>query len=69
MTALLDLRQTSRRRLLVLACSATKRPDPSYMPVRERYDGPLWRTLRAADPGGSTRKLRRESGAPGFVTR
>lgn len=37
------------RRLLILACSATKRDDPTYMPAIERYDGPLWRTLRAAD--------------------
>jgi hypothetical protein len=38
------------RRLLVLACSATKRPDPGRIPARLRYDGPLWRTLRATDP-------------------
>lgn len=38
------------RRLLILACSATKRRAPGLMPARERYDGPLWRTLRAADP-------------------
>jgi len=38
------------RRLLVLACSATKRPDPGRIPARHRYDGPLWRTLRATDP-------------------
>jgi hypothetical protein len=37
-------------RLLILACSATKRDGPAYMPAIERYDGPLWRTLRAADP-------------------
>lgn len=52
MTALLDLRHTRRRRLVILACSATKRPDPGYIPARERYDGPLWRTLRAVDPDG-----------------
>lgn len=39
-------------RLLVLACSATKRPDPHSIPALARYDGPLWRTLRAADPEG-----------------
>ena len=38
------------RPLLVLACSATKRPDPGRIPARHRYDGPLWRTLRATDP-------------------
>jgi hypothetical protein len=36
-------------RLLILACSATKRDGPAYMPAIERYDGPLWKTLRAAD--------------------
>lgn len=37
-------------RLLILACSATKRDGEIYMPAIERYDGPLWRTLRAVDP-------------------
>lgn len=37
-------------RLLILACSATKRDGDTYMPAIDRYDGPLWRTLRAADP-------------------
>src|SRR6185369_6280849 len=35
-------------RLLILGCSATKRRDPGAMPAIERYDGPMWRTLRAA---------------------
>lgn len=39
-------------RLLILACSATKRDGPEYMPAIERYDGPLWRTLRSVDPRG-----------------
>lgn len=39
-------------RLLILACSATKRQGPERIPAIERYDGPLWRTLRAADPDG-----------------
>ncbi len=39
-------------RLLILACSATKRHDPERIPAIERYDGPLWRTLRAANPVG-----------------
>ena len=34
----------------VLACSATKRPDVGRIPARDRYDGPLWRSLRATDP-------------------
>jgi hypothetical protein len=42
--------RVSPPRLLVLACSATKRPDPGYMPAIDRYDGPLWQTLRMADP-------------------
>ena len=37
-------------RLLVLACSATKRSDSGYLPALYRYNGPLWQTLRAADP-------------------
>ena len=37
-------------RFLVLACSATKRTDPGRIPAIACYDGPLWRTLRAADP-------------------
>ncbi|MCW8060489.1 hypothetical protein [Agrobacterium tumefaciens] len=40
-------------RLLILACSATKRLDPGYMPAIERYNGPLWQTLRTVDPDGS----------------
>lgn len=38
------------RRLLVLSCSMTKRDGPQYMSARDRYDGPLWRTLRHVDP-------------------
>lgn len=34
------------RRLLVLGCSATKTIAPGYVPARERYDGPLWQTMR-----------------------
>jgi hypothetical protein len=37
------------RRLLILSCSMTKRAVPKWMPARDRYDGPLWRTLRRAD--------------------
>lgn len=37
-------------RLLILACSATKRHDPGWMPAWERYDGPLWQTWRTVDP-------------------
>ena len=40
------------QRLLILACSTTKRDGPATMLAIERYDGPLWRTLRAVDPHG-----------------
>jgi len=33
-------------RLLILSCSARKRPDPGYLPAIERYDGPAFRVLR-----------------------
>ena len=32
--------------LLILGCSATKRPNPEPMAAIERYDGPLYRVLR-----------------------
>ena len=38
--------------MLILACSVTKRGRPRRIPARDRYDGPLWRSLRAADPDG-----------------
>lgn len=66
MTALLGMRHASRRRLLVLACSATKRPNGGYLPARERYDGPLWRTLRAVDPDGRHAKVAFVSARYGF---
>jgi len=40
------------RRVLMLACSATKSKQPGTLPARERYTGPLWQTLKATDPGG-----------------
>ena len=36
----------ARPRLLVLACSARKRPDATPLPAVERYDGPAYRVLR-----------------------
>lgn len=53
-------------RLLILACSATKLPDAGRMPARERYDGPLWRTLRAIDPGERMAKVGFLSARYGF---
>ena len=41
---------STSRRLLILSCSMTKRAGPKWMPARDRYDGPLWRTLRHVDP-------------------
>lgn len=34
-------------RCLILGCSATKDPSPGLMPAIERYQGPLYRVLRA----------------------
>ena len=34
------------KRLLILACTATKRRDENPMPALRRYDGPSFRTLR-----------------------
>lgn len=36
-------------RLLILACSQRKKAGPEYMPAIERYDGPLWQTLRTTE--------------------
>lgn len=55
-----------RTRLLVLACSATKRGRPKRIPGRDRYDGPLWRTLRAVDPEGTKAKVAFLSARFGF---
>ena len=35
------------RRLVVMACSGTKRADATPLPAIDRYAGPLWQTLRA----------------------
>jgi len=40
------------RRLLVLACCASKSPKPQEIPALVRYTGPLWQTLKATDPQG-----------------
>lgn len=53
-------------RLLIPACSATKRDGPACMPAIERYDGPLWRTLRAVDPHGEKAKVAFLSAHLGF---
>jgi hypothetical protein len=56
----------SPQRLVILACSATKRHDAERMPAYLRYDGPLWRTLRAADPDSTHAKVAVLSARYGF---
>ena len=34
-------------KLLIMGCSGTKRPGPGPMTALDRYDGPMWKTLRA----------------------
>ncbi|MGQ2933675.1 hypothetical protein [Sphingopyxis sp.] len=46
-----------RHRLLILACSATKRSRPGWIPAVDRYDGPLWQTLRAIGPDRQDTKV------------
>lgn len=53
-------------RLLILACSATKRNDAGHIPAIERYDGPLWRTLRHCDPEGRKARVGFLSARYGF---
>lgn len=50
MSAVVEASATDR--LLILACSATKRSDEGRISARDRYDGPLWQTLRTVDPDG-----------------
>lgn len=33
-------------KLLIMACSAAKRPEAGLLPAIDRYDGPMWQTLR-----------------------
>lgn len=54
------------QRLLVLSCSMTKRTGREYMPARDRYDGPLWRTLRHSDPDGTKARVAFVSAHYGF---
>lgn len=60
------MRPLPPRRLLILSCSATKRGDAKYLPAIERYDGPLWRTLRTVDPEGRKAKVAFLSAHLGF---
>lgn len=58
----------NRRRLLILACSAKKKTAAGELAARDRYDGPLWQTLRAADPSASRAAVAVVSAAYGFRT-
>lgn len=40
------------KNLLIIACSATKRPDPYPILAIDRYDGPIYRVLRKAKKEG-----------------
>ena len=42
-------------RLLIMSCSATKRPDAGLLPAESRYDGPAYRVLRAWQRGNTAR--------------
>lgn len=54
-------------RLLIMSCSQTKTKDPSTRVAgRDRYDGPLWRTLRATDPDGRMARVAFLSALEGF---
>lgn len=56
-----------RHRLLILACSATKRSRPGWIPAVDRYDGPLWQTLRAIGPDREDTKVAVLSARYGFI--
>jgi len=57
------------KRLLIITCSATKRSDDGLLPALERYDGPVYRVLRAHQRRG--RRLPKTlilSAAMGLIT-
>lgn len=57
-----------QHRPLILACSVTKRTGPKWMPARDRYDGPLWCTLRHLDCHGRRATVAFLSARYGFRT-
>lgn len=61
------MNKSQRHRLLILACSATKRSQPGWIPAIDRYDGPLWQTLRAIDPDRGDTKVAVLSARYGFI--
>lgn len=54
-------------RLLILACSATKRQDDGYIPAIDRYNGPLWQTARCYLIDRSMLKVAVLSARYGFI--
>lgn len=54
-------------RLLILACSATKRQDDGYIPAIDRYNGPLWQTTRCCPIDRSILKVAVLSARYGFI--
>lgn len=53
-------------RLLILACSKTKKKDSGTLSGRDRYEGPLWQDLRKHDPDGRLAKVAFLSAQDGF---
>lgn len=45
--AVLDRRNIASK-LIIIACSGTKRADAGTLPAIDRYNGPMWQTLRAS---------------------
>jgi hypothetical protein len=58
-------RPLGRARLLILACSSSK-AEGEGLAARDRYTGPLWQTLKAADPDGSLAHIAFLSARYGF---
>lgn len=56
-----------RHRLLTLACSATKRSNSGRLSAVDRYNGPLWQTLRAIGPDRTDTKVAVLSARYGFI--
>lgn len=46
-------RAAVNRRLLVIACSESKKDSAELMPAIDRYDGPMWKVLRSFTQGKS----------------
>ncbi|CAH2606316.1 conserved protein of unknown function (plasmid) [Rhodovastum atsumiense] len=55
------------RRLLILQCGKSKNPAEGKIPARDRYTGPLWTTLRNADPNGERTQVAALSAKYGLI--